>query len=169
MFIRNIILSVCLLFGVTKSHGLSPELDFYLSDVGNLFNIDSCLLKAILIQEGGTNGEDTVHGDGSIDTGLGQIHKNGVWMKLLEKKFAITHKQLRDNSGVNIFGAGYALKTEFERTNDIFLAVSAYRKGYANRFSMTGLKYTSQVFKKYKKLVYTRSCPAKNTNNKEVT
>ena len=158
-----------MLFASANSFSFSNEINFYISDVSKTLNIDSCLLKAILIQEGGTNGEDTIHGDGSIDTGLGQIHKNGAWMKLLEDKFNITHKQLRDNPGVNIFGAGYALKTELSRTNDVVLAVSAYRKGYGNRFSLTGLKYAKEVFKKYNKLTTTNACPNDiNVKNKRI-
>lgn len=119
---------------------------YYASDAGRLMGVNSCIILGVIKQEGGTVGKDTHHVNGSIDTGLAQINKNGDWMRLFEHEFGINHRMLRDNPYISILSVSYILKMELERSNgDMIDAIAAYHRGFGNRRTMKGLDYASKV------------------------
>ncbi|MEY8251341.1 MAG: hypothetical protein RPR91_03070 [Colwellia sp.] len=127
-------------------------------DASSVFNLDACLLYALQVGEGGTTGVDKVHNNGSIDTGISQINKGGVWMRLLKEKFGISHESIRDNGPINILSSGYILRTELNRTHDIVLALSSYHRGFGKRYSKSGLQYSNRILNIYKNISVKRIC-----------
>ncbi len=143
----------------TGAHGKLSDLELEaVKDASIIFNLDVCLIYALQEGEGGSTGFDTHHSNGSIDTGLAQIKKGGVWMDLLKNEYGIEHVTLRDNGAVNILSSAFILRTELDRTEDIILALSAYHRGFGNRFSKLGLQYSNRLMSVYKRVSSSSIC-----------
>lgn len=124
----------------------TDEYALYANDAGFFFDVGDCLILGVVAQEGGTPGEDTKHDNGAVDSGLAQINKNGEWMRHFSKRYGISHKQIRDNPYLSILLVGYIIRTELDRSDDIFDAISAYHRGHGRRKTLEGITYASRVF-----------------------
>lgn len=160
MFLKTI-LTVAVLLTSSVSAAISSLEDYYsvAVDAGGLYGINPCLILAVIEQEGGAVGEDTVHSNGNTDTGIAQINKNGAWMSYFKEKYDISHSQIRDNPLVSVMLVSYILRKELDRSdNDLIYMLSAYHAGYGNRRSIRGLKYSKSVLDRFIKISKKRSC-----------
>ena len=158
MFVKAFLL---LLFIFPAScFAFEEDFDWVVADSAHLFSIEPCLLKALLMQEGGSEGLFQRHANGSVDLGIAQINQGGEWHKFLSKELGISDKSLADNGLLSIISAAFILSTEIKRSNgDLILGVAAYHAGFGNRLSQRGLNYASQVIDRFGVLVNKGNCP----------
>lgn len=137
------------MLGVNVSYGLDVT-KYYDSalESGRMFGINSCFILGILEQEGGSVGSDTYHRNGSIDTGLAQINRNGAWMRYFSDKYQIEYDAIKDNPFISIMLVAYILREELNKTNDYIYMLSAYHVGYGKRETTQGLRYSKQVLER---------------------
>ncbi len=129
------------------SEAITDDYIEYVKDTSRFFNVNDCIIFGIITQEGGTPGIDTVHSNGSIDSGLAQIQKNGEWMRHFAEHYQISSEQIRDNPYLSILLVGYILRTERDRSTDMIDAISAYHRGFGNRQTARGIEYARKVIK----------------------
>ena len=138
---------IAVFFVCLPAFGITSEYREYAEDAGVFFGVGDCLILGVIVQEGGTPGTDTRHDNGAVDSGLAQINKNGEWMKHFARRYKITYEQIRDNPYLSILLVGYILRTELDRSDDIFDAVSAYHRGYGRRQTVEGMRYAEKVLR----------------------
>lgn len=136
----------------------SKEENICLTDTSESFGLNECLLKSVLIAEGGTPGAITSHNNGSEDIGRGQINRGGEWAKYLNT-IGVTEDQLIKNPCVNIAATGYILKTELDRVGgQLELGVGNYHAGYSKVISKRRQEYFDRVLKIYSSLKNRNEC-----------
>lgn len=120
-------------------------------EAGEMFDINPCFILGVIEQEGGSVGKDTHHRNGSVDTGIAQINRNGEWMRYFSKEYGISYDLIRDNPLVSVMLVSYILRKEFDRTGDVIYMLSSYHVGHGKRATVRGLKYSQAVLERVKR------------------
>jgi hypothetical protein len=132
-----------------------------LIDAARTFNINPCLIQAMLIQEGGTVGKDSYHSNGAVDIGIAQINKDGAWNRYYNK-LGITTEMIRDNPLISVLVMPHILQIEYSKSGDLIQAISAYHRGFGNRDTIRGYRYAQSVLSHFDVLVKRQLCYAIN-------
>jgi hypothetical protein len=129
-----------------------------LVDTSSRFGIDKCILKSVLIAEGGTPGLITLHANGSKDMGRGQINKGGAWSRYLAK-IGVSEDQITKNPCVNIGVTGFILREELDKVNgNLELGIANYHAGYSYEFTARRQRYFDRVLNIYSMLHKKNEC-----------
>ena len=157
--------TLCLFFVSSASFGdtvRSGNFDQTIWESSQVFSIPHCVLYAMLLNEGGTEGEDVVHPNGAIDTGIAQINKGGAWMVHLQEKFGVTYEQLRDNGHLAILYSAYILRSEMDRVmGDPIAGLSAYNRGAQKWNDDIGVRYAARAIEHMSVLTREGICKSK--------
>lgn len=141
------------------ANAYSPQERSCLQESAESFSIDACLLQAVLDQEGGTPGVLTVHKNGSVDIGRGQINKGGAWARKLAT-LGISEEVLQHNPCVNILATAFILREERDLVRgNVALGIGNYHRGYSPVVTPLRAKYFLSVSKRYRKLINDGQCP----------
>jgi hypothetical protein len=128
-------------------------------DAARTFNVNPCLIQAMLIQEGGAVGKDTYHSNGAVDIGIAQVNKDGAWNRYYNN-LGITTEMIRDNPLISVLVMPNILQIEYSKSGDLIQAISAYHRGFGNRDTVRGYRYAQSVLGHFKVLVKKQLCYA---------